>query len=267
MRSIADARSEVVNATESGGPAVVEHAYREAVGELDRLYRVRAQWHDLGDLYEARLARALARMPEIADLRLKLAGDVVETQLKDLPRAIDQHELVISEGRGWERAVAALERLVVHEEHRERIALLLEPVYRDQDWWQKLVVILDAKLAFVHDPHEQVHTLHEIALIHEQRGGALDLALTARRARVAASMSPTTPASAKLLDLRGQSSARGTRSPKRSKRARPRRRIPNAPPSCGRAPPSYTRRSAAISRRRSARGARWKRRGPTTSSR
>ena len=79
----------------------------------------------------------------------------------------------------WERAVAALERLVVHEEHRERIAELLEPVYRDQDWWQKLVVILDAKLAYVRDPIDQVLVLHEIAELHERRGGALDLALTA----------------------------------------------------------------------------------------
>ncbi len=96
-----------------------------------------------------------------------------------MPAALDQYEHVIAEGRLWERAVAALERLVVHEAHRERIAELLEPVYREQDWWQKLVVILDAKLAYVRDPIEQVLVLHEIAELHEQRGGALDLALTA----------------------------------------------------------------------------------------
>src|SRR5581483_6888588 len=61
----------------------------------------------------------------------------------------------------------------------ERIASLLEPVYRSQDWWQKLVVILDAKLDYVRDPGDQIGVLHEIAQIHEQRGGALDLALQA----------------------------------------------------------------------------------------
>src|SRR5439155_14673488 len=44
---------------------------------------------------------------------------------------------------------------------------------------QKLVVVLDAKLEYVHDPADQVITLHEIAELHEERGGAIDLALAA----------------------------------------------------------------------------------------
>jgi len=168
---------EVVIATEGGGTPAIELAYREAVGELERLYRAHSQWRELADLFESRLVRS-QNQTETADLRLKLA-ELLETQLQDLPAAIDQHEHVIAEGRLWERAVAALERLVVHEAHRERIAELLEPVYREQDWWQKLVVILDAKLDYVRDPGDQVATLHEIALIHEERGGALDMALEA----------------------------------------------------------------------------------------
>ncbi|MDX2087534.1 MAG: tetratricopeptide repeat protein [Kofleriaceae bacterium] len=168
---------EVVLATEGGGLPVVEHAYREAVSELERLYRAREQWADLVDLFEARLSRSQNPV-EIAELRLRLA-ELLEVHVADLRAAIDQHEHVIAEGRLWERSVMALERLVVHEEHRERIAELLEPVYREQDWWQKLVVILDAKLEFVRDPVDQIATLHEIAQIHEERGGALDLALEA----------------------------------------------------------------------------------------
>ncbi|MBA2541142.1 MAG: hypothetical protein H0V17_15990, partial [Deltaproteobacteria bacterium] len=161
----------------STGVSPIEVGYREAVSELDRLYRGRGQWRDLVDLYESRLTRS-QNPTEIAELRLALA-DVHETQLQDLGAAIDQHENVIKEMRLWERAVASLERLVVHEQYRERIAELLEPVYREQDWWQKLVVILDAKLDYIRDPLDQVATLHEIATIHEDRGGALDLALSA----------------------------------------------------------------------------------------
>ena len=168
-----DAWREVVVATEDSDVV----AYREAVSELERLYRARGQWHDLVDLFESRLART-QDPTDTADLRLRLA-ELLETQLADIPAAIDQYEHVVAERRLWERAVAALERLVVHEAHRERIAELLEPVYREQDWWQKLVVILDAKLAYVRDPVDQVLVLHEIAELHERRGGALDLALTA----------------------------------------------------------------------------------------
>ncbi|MEO8704973.1 MAG: tetratricopeptide repeat protein, partial [Kofleriaceae bacterium] len=168
---------EVVLATEGGDTPNVQLAYREAVTELERLYRSSSKWRELVDLFESRLARS-HNPAETAELRLRLA-ELLESQLDDLPAAIDQHEHVIAEGKLWERAVAALERLVVHEQHRERIAELLEPVYREQDWWQKLVVILDAKLDYVRDPVDQVAVLHEIARIHEERGGALDLALEA----------------------------------------------------------------------------------------
>ncbi len=168
---------EVVQATEGGETPLVEHAYREAVSELERLYRTRSAWRDLVDLFEARLART-QHTNEIAELRLRLA-DVFETNLTDLSAALDQYQLVIDEGPLWERAVASLERLVVHDQYRERITESLEPVYREQDWWQKLVVILDAKLDFVRDPSDQITTLHEIAQLHEERGGALDLAVEA----------------------------------------------------------------------------------------
>ncbi|MBA3459340.1 MAG: hypothetical protein H0T46_05220, partial [Deltaproteobacteria bacterium] len=176
-----DAWREVVIATDGGGSAIVEHAYREAVAELERLYRSRAQWRDLVDLLEARLSRSLSNpssASETAELRLRLA-ELQELEIVDLGASIDQLENVIAEGALWDRAVASLERLVVHEQYRERITELLEPVYREQDWWQKLVVILDAKLDYVRDPLDQVTVLQEIAKIHEERGGALDLALHA----------------------------------------------------------------------------------------
>ncbi|HSD88792.1 MAG TPA: hypothetical protein VLB44_14795, partial [Kofleriaceae bacterium] len=171
---------EVVSVTESGETPILEQAYRDAVLELERLYRSRGQWRDLIDLFEARLARAsdTSAFTEAAELRLKLA-EVHEQQLADVTAAIDQYEEVINGGKLWERAVSSLERLVIHDEHRERIASLLEPVYREQDWWQKLVVILDAKLEYIDDPATQVLVLHEIADLHERRGGAIDLALSA----------------------------------------------------------------------------------------
>jgi golgin subfamily B member 1 len=167
---------EVVLVSEDGG-AAAEHTYREAVTELERLYRARGEWHELVALCEARLAR-VATPVEAAELRLKIA-DVFETRLDDVPAALDQLERVIADRQRRDLAVSALERLVVNDTHRERITEMLEPVYRSQDWWQKLVVILDAKLDYVRDPADQIQTLHEIATIHEQRGGNLDLAIQA----------------------------------------------------------------------------------------
>ncbi|HTJ43734.1 MAG TPA: tetratricopeptide repeat protein [Kofleriaceae bacterium] len=171
-----DAYREMTTIASAGATLGSQAAYEEATSQLDRLYRAKGQWYDLADLYNARIERADANR-EI-ELRIGLA-EVLEHQLSDTTGAIEQYELVLSTNAGWERALLPLERLVVVDEHRERIAELLEPVYRKHDWWQKLVVILDAKLAFIDDPHTKVETLGEIARIHETRGGDPDLAFDA----------------------------------------------------------------------------------------
>ncbi|MGN6106737.1 MAG: hypothetical protein ACTHU0_16640, partial [Kofleriaceae bacterium] len=89
---------EVVLATESEPAAI--HAYREAVGELERLYRARNQWTDLVDLLEARYVRSIDGR-EGAELRLRLA-DVLETQVGDLRAALDQYDEIIKAGALWE---------------------------------------------------------------------------------------------------------------------------------------------------------------------
>jgi tetratricopeptide (TPR) repeat protein len=97
---------EVILITEDGGSSVIEHTYREAVGELERLYRTRGQYAELVDLYEARVSRArdAAAFVEVAELRLRLA-DVYENNLNDLTAALDQYEEVINAGQLWDRAV------------------------------------------------------------------------------------------------------------------------------------------------------------------
>ncbi|MGE3459356.1 MAG: tetratricopeptide repeat protein [Kofleriaceae bacterium] len=179
-RAISGWREVMAASEDSAIPADVQ-LYRESVAELERLFRSGGLWHELVDLLQSRLDRALGAVDgaaEVAELRLKLA-DVHETNLRDVSAAIDQYEQAIAEQTQWETAVEALERLVVEPPFRERIAEILEPVYREQDWWQKLVVILDAKLDYITNPYDQIGPLHEIAKIHEERGGALDLALKA----------------------------------------------------------------------------------------
>lgn len=168
---------ELAAATEDDATPQGAAAYRESMSELERLYRSGAQWRELSELFEMRAGRA-EEPAERVELLLRLA-DVLEKHLVDLDRAVDQYEEVLTVPAGKSRAVAALERLVVDERLRERISELLEPVYRQADAWQKLVVILDAKLDYVDDPLRKAEMLQEIAQIHEQRGGDLRLALEA----------------------------------------------------------------------------------------
>jgi tetratricopeptide (TPR) repeat protein len=172
-----DAWREVAALCEPDGGAPERHAHAEAVSELERLFHATARFYDLSDLLQSQLGRPGLEEQEL-DLRMRL-GAVLETGIKDLGGAVDQYERVADLKEGLDRALPCLERLVVVDQLRERIARHLEPVYRDRDWWQKLVVILDAKLSFVDDAAEKILILGEIADLHEKRGGDLGLAFTA----------------------------------------------------------------------------------------
>jgi tetratricopeptide (TPR) repeat protein len=148
----------------------------QAITGLDRLLTVDERWPDLADLIQRRLERAT---PEDALTLRRRLGGLLETKLDDLPAAIDTYERILAEHANDTVAVAALERLVLVQDHRHRIALILEPIYRAADEWAKLAVILDAELPFIDDRLRRVELLHEISQLHETRGGRLDLAFAA----------------------------------------------------------------------------------------
>lgn len=168
--------SDVARAIECYRAALdIDPDYGPAISGLERLYQEQGQWYELAELLGARIDRAEEIDQRL--LRLQLA-DVLENRLNDIIGAIEQHEKILDVGLDAD-ALSELERLVVMEEHRQRIAAILEPIYRRHDWWRKLVVILGAQLDFVDDPAQRVAMLREIAEIHETRGGDLNLALEA----------------------------------------------------------------------------------------
>jgi tetratricopeptide (TPR) repeat protein len=147
-----------------------------AIAALDRLYTDGKRWHDLVELLHRRLERAEGTAWVSLELRL---GAVFEAELEDRPAAIDAYEEVLKRAPGHPDAVRSLERLIVDHDHTFRIAQILEPIYREQDAWQKLVVIYDAELEFIDDKPKRIELLREIARIHEQRGGDGRLAFAA----------------------------------------------------------------------------------------
>jgi golgin subfamily B member 1 len=149
----------------------------KASTELERLYRCATsnRHAELVDLMEGRLARSHGS--ESTPIRMALAQ--VHLDAADNHAAIDQYEKILRQTADWEPAVVPLERLVVQDNARERVIELLEPIYRRENWWQKLVVILDAKRAYLFDDEQKVNTLHEIAELHHQRGGDRSLARAA----------------------------------------------------------------------------------------
>ena len=76
-------------------------------------------------------------------------------------------------------AVSALEGLANDTDQRNRVAAILEPVYRRGGDLNKLVGALDAQLESADDRADRVRILGEMAEIH-QRLGRLDLAFDCR---------------------------------------------------------------------------------------
>ncbi|MGZ3407866.1 MAG: tetratricopeptide repeat protein, partial [Polyangia bacterium] len=149
-----------------------------AITALDRLYTRGSRWHDLVEHTMRRLSRVEDGSPSWLALKQRLGG-IYENELGDLPAAIDTYEEVLGRANAHPEAVRSLERLIVDHDHTFRIAQILEPIYREQDAWQKLVVIYDAELEFIDDRPRRIELLKEIARIHEKRGGDVRLAFAA----------------------------------------------------------------------------------------
>ncbi|WP_428265392.1 tetratricopeptide repeat protein, partial [Haliangium sp.] len=173
-----DDREQAVNAYRSVRD--IDPEQPTALAELDRLYQAEGLWFELAELLGERIGRASDRgqVEALVELRMRLA-EILSTRLEDTAGAIDQYELVLGAESGWERALEPLEKLVLDEDLRARIAEMLEPVYRANDWWKKLVVILDTQVRYIDDPTRRVAMLREIAQLHETRGGDERLALEA----------------------------------------------------------------------------------------
>ncbi|MCK5800884.1 MAG: hypothetical protein KAI47_27035, partial [Deltaproteobacteria bacterium] len=143
-------------------PAAID-AYQQIVDEendvhaveaLDRLFAETERWDDLCDLINRRMD-FIDDATELVEMKFRL-GVVYEEKLLNFGAAIDHFEEVLNRDPKHARAVAALEQLIMEREQRFRIAQILEPIYRDQDEWAKLVVIYDAQLAFIEDAQRRV---------------------------------------------------------------------------------------------------------------
>lgn len=139
-----------------------------SIESLDRLLLAGEQWEDLADHLRFRIEEG-ATGPELSELKCRL-GQLLAHRLDDRHGAVDVFEEVIAEDPNHDETIAALEALVVDEEHRLRITQVLEPIYRAQDEWRKLVAILEAQAAMSDDADEKARFLGEVGRLHEERG-------------------------------------------------------------------------------------------------
>ena len=134
---------------------------------LDRLYSESGDWVSLVALLSTELEHATGAAALAIKLRL---GRLSDDKLRDRAQALMLFQEVLTADPDNVEALTALEERIVDAEHTLTVARFLEPIYRSRDAWQKLVVVLEAKLGAAEDLSERLQLLSEIARLHEERG-------------------------------------------------------------------------------------------------
>lgn len=139
-----------------------------ATHALDDLLTRSGDMSAVADLLRLRIEQAIGTPAEF-DLRYRL-GDLLATHLNDRSGALDVFEEIAQQQPNHLPTIGALEVLVQDQDHRLRITRILDPIYRQQDQWKKLIAIMEAQIDLLDDPLEKVDLLAEVARLHEERG-------------------------------------------------------------------------------------------------
>ncbi len=139
----------------------------QAVEALDRLYEQTERW--------AELARTLQREATIATtpeqvLNLQFrTGQVFQNQIGNVDSAIAQYREIIAAAPEFSPAVSALEELFAGGVRPTEIGEVLEPLYRMQGDWTRLLTVQEVQVEHQHDPIERVVMMHRLAEIAEAK--------------------------------------------------------------------------------------------------
>lgn len=151
-----------------------DHA--EANSGLTALLTFEARWAELADHLLRRLS--LSRDPA-EGLRLKFdLGRLYMDRLDNAAGAIGCFREVLEEQPGHKDAIAALESYLQKRVEVEAVADILEPIYRQQQLWPKVVEVATARREATDDPLRRGELALQIARIQEKKLRDSDAAFT-----------------------------------------------------------------------------------------
>jgi tetratricopeptide (TPR) repeat protein len=167
-----------------GKPDEAIAAYREvlgidptsqvALGALDALFTRQGLWAELAENLETQLGLAQTDEEQL-ELMLRLAA-LREQQMNQVEQAIEGYRQVLERDAQNAAALRALERLGQVAAHELTIAEILEPLYRQQGDYQKLIDVHEVQVRRADDPSRKVELLHQIAELYEDAAGDINRA-------------------------------------------------------------------------------------------
>jgi tetratricopeptide (TPR) repeat protein len=165
-----------------GRPDDAIAAYREvlaidpssgiALSALDGLFTRQESWHELAENLETQLNLAETEESQL-ELMLRLAA-LREKKMGEMELAIEGYRQILDRDTTNAAALEALERLGAEEAYELLIAEILEPLYRHQGDYQKLIGVHEVQVRRADDSTRQVELLHQIAELYEDAAGDLN---------------------------------------------------------------------------------------------
>ena len=145
-----------------------------ALNALDGLFTRRGLWNELADNLETQLGLAETDDAQ-RDLMLRLAA-LREAQMGQTEAAIEGYRQVLERDPTNQTALSALERLAADSTHSLAIAEILEPLYRGQGDYQKLIGVHEVQVSQADEASRKVELLHQVAALHEDAAGDVNAA-------------------------------------------------------------------------------------------
>lgn len=136
-----------------------------AIEALDRLYGQTERWEDLAATLQKEAA--IATTPEqVLNLQFR-TGQIFQNQLGNVDSAIAQYREILAAAPEYTPAVTALESLFSSGVRPLEIGEVLEPLYRMQGNWGRLLGVQEVQVEHQRDPIERVVMMHRLAEIAE----------------------------------------------------------------------------------------------------
>jgi len=140
---------------------------RVALTALDGLYSRSQRWEELAEVVRSEVRTGRSEQ-EIIDLTFRLA-QIYELALVDMPKAIEAYREVLASDPNHQDTRAALERMFMGGTQQGEIADVLEPLYRQNQEWEKLAQIYEVQLGRLTAVEDRQALLRRLAEISEQK--------------------------------------------------------------------------------------------------
>ena len=150
--------------------------------ELAHLHMQAEDWQQLSDVFERKLRtladRADASPADLADLHCKL-GMLAYSHHHDVGLAVEHYVDALKADGACELAVLSLVELLGSDEHRQQIALALEPVYIERGLDAELADVCEIQLLSATRKKDKVSLLDRLVKLYDEKLGDKERALWA----------------------------------------------------------------------------------------